>query len=184
MAELAQSTAPRRRPGVELALETWLFRARWLLAPIYLGLAVALAGLTITFGFELWHELGLWLSARPGHVIMGALALIDLSLCANLVLIVMLAGYESFVSSMEIPDGERLNWMGRIDFSGMKMKVMGTVVAISAVAILRSFMQLAEGEAQSERLLAWMIGIHLMFVVSGVLLAVMDVLMAKVAGGH
>ena len=110
------------------------------------------------------------------------LSLIDLSLAGNLLLIVVFSGYENFVSKIDTGDDEdRPAWMGTVDFSGLKMKLIASIVAISAIALLRAFMQLAEGEAIADRTLAWLVGIHLTFVVSGVMLAVMDLVASKVA---
>lgn len=169
--------APRTRPkpAAERLLELWLFRARWLMAPFYVGLSLALAALLVVFAAEAWHELSGLASMKPEQAIMMALSLIDLSLAGNLLLIVIFSGYENFVSKIDTGDDEdRPEWMGVVDFSGLKLKLMASIAAISAIALLRAFMQLAEGEALDERKLAWLVGLHLTFVVSGVLLAVMD----------
>ena len=165
----------RHKPAAERMLELWLFRSRWLMAPFYVGLVLALAALLFVFGVEVWHELSHLTSMKGEDAIMMALSLIDLSLAANLVLIVVFSGYENFVSKIDIGDDEdRPEWLGAIDFSGLKMKLVASIVAISAIALLRAFMQMADGEAINERTLGWMIGTHLTFVVSGVLLALMD----------
>ena len=99
----------------------------------------------------------------------------------TLLLIVILSGYENFVSKIDGAPGEdRPEWMGTLDFTGLKMKLLASIVAISAVALLKSFMALAEAGAQPDTLkLGWMIGLHLTFVVSGVLMALMDGLVGK-----
>jgi len=168
------------KPGVELWLELALFRSRWLMAPFYVGLVLALGGLLVVFAAEVWRELSHVMSMTPEAGVLMALSLIDLSLAGNLLLIVILSGYENFVSRIEAGDPlERPHWMGKVDFSGMKMKLIASIVAISAIALLKAFMRLAEGEAVDDRHLAWLVGIHLTFVVSGVLLALMDLLVSR-----
>jgi uncharacterized protein (TIGR00645 family) len=164
------------KPVIERVLERVLFASRWLLAPFYLGLVLALGGLLVVFGHELLNELtGLARMTAHGAVLM-ALNLIDLSLVANLVVIVMFSGYENFVSRMETADAaDRPGWMGTVDFSGLKMKVIASIVAISAIALLRAFIDLLEpGAAPDAGKLQWLIAIQFTFVLSGVLLAIMD----------
>jgi uncharacterized protein (TIGR00645 family) len=176
--------APRRRPGgkpaFERVLELWLFRSRWLMAPFYVGLVVALAALVVVFFNEAVHELAHVFTMSPEQAILMVLSLIDLSLAGNLMLIVIFSGYENFVSKIDTGDDEdRPAWMGTVDFSGLKMKLIASIVAISAIALLRAFMKLNEGEAIPDRTLGWLVGIHLTFVVSGVLLAVMDLVASQ-----
>jgi uncharacterized protein (TIGR00645 family) len=119
-------------------------------------------------------------SMSPEEAILMALTLIDLSLAGNLLLIVIFSGYENFVSKIDTGDDEdRPGWMGTVDFSGLKLKLVASIVAISAIALLKAFMELAEGQDISDRQLAWLVGIHLVFVISGVLLAAMDWLAAR-----
>lgn len=173
---------PKRRPIVEHFLEHALFRARWLLAPIYVGLVVALAALLVVFCNELIHELSGLLTMTPSKAILMILSLIDLSLAGNLLIIVIFSGYENFVSKIHIgEDEDRPSWMGTVDFSGLKMKLIASIVAISAIALLRAFMELTEGDALDERRLIWLVSIHMTFVVSGVLLAIMDYVASKVS---
>jgi uncharacterized protein (TIGR00645 family) len=106
-------------------LERTLFSSRWLLAPFYLGLVLALVMLLIVFVREIIHEIPLVLSMSPEQGILVALSLIDLSLAANLLLIVIFSGYENFVSKLHAAEGEdRPDWMGTVDFSGLKMKLI------------------------------------------------------------
>ena len=119
------------------------------------------------------------ISTDGSEVIVGVLALIDLSLMANLVLMVIFAGYESFVSRLDV-DGqqERLQWMGQVGFGDLKLKLMASIVAISAIHLLEAFMNV---EHLTDRKLAWLVGIHMAFVTSGVLLALMDRTAVRVA---
>ncbi|HEY3694856.1 TIGR00645 family protein [Phenylobacterium sp.] len=173
-------TTTHRKPAAERVLEATLFHSRWLMAPMYLGLVVALAALVWVFAAEAWRELSHVVAMSPEEAILMVLSLIDLSLAGNLLLIVIFSGYENFVSKIDTGDHEdRPDWMGTVDFSGLKMKLIASIVAISAIALLRAFMRLAEGEAIADRTLTWLVTIHVTFVVSGVLLAVMDWLAGK-----
>ena len=171
---------PQRKPAAERWLEAGLFRARWLMAPFYVGLVVALAALVLVFANEAWHELSHVLTMSPEAAILMVLSLIDLSLAGNLLLIVIFSGYENFVSKIDTGDDEdRPSWMGTVDFSGLKMKLIASIVAISAIALLKAFMKLGEGGAVDTEGLLWLVIIHLTFVVSGVLLALMDWLASR-----
>ena len=170
----------RPKPILERWLETALFRSRWLMAPFYVGLIMALAGLVTVFFNVAWHELRHITTMSPEQAILMALSLIDLSLAGNLLLIVTFSGYENFVSKIDTGDDEdRPSWMGTVDFAGLKLKLIASIVAISGIALLKAFMRLAENEPMSDRNLAWLVGIHLTFVVSGVMLAFMDLLASK-----
>ena len=164
---------------IETVLEQTLFKSRWLLAPFYLGLVISLAMLLAAFVGELVHAIPDALDithADPEKTILAALGMIDLSLAGNLVVIVIFSGYENFVSKMNTENAEdRPGWMGTLDFSGLKMKLIGSIVAISAISLLRAFMQLSEaGSGLDEPRLRWMLFLHLTFVVSGLLFAAMD----------
>ena len=168
-----------QRNLIEKALEETLFKSRWLLAPFYLGLVLSLLGLLSAFLAELSHVLPQILhplQVDPEEVILAALSLIDLSLAGNLVVIVIFSGYENFVSKINTDNAEdRPSWMGTLDFSGLKMKLIGSIVAISAISLLRAFMQLSEaGSVLDEPRLRWMLYLHLTFVFSGLLFAAMD----------
>jgi uncharacterized protein (TIGR00645 family) len=167
----------------ERALERGLFATRWLMAPFYAGMAVALAALLAVFVSELVHEVPHVPQMKGEDAILLALSLIDLSLAANLLLIVMFAGYENFVSKLDVRPEDRPEWMGKIDYAGLKMKLSASIVAISGIALLRSFMEVEEGDVVNAPKLFWMAAIHLVFVVSGVLLALMDWLSSR-SNGH
>ena len=175
---------------IEKWLEAALFGSRWLMAPFYVGLIGALLILLAVFFQEMLHELPLFLSgkAKAEDAILLALSLIDLSLAANLVLIVIFSGYENFVSKINTGDHEdRPTWMGSVDFSGLKMKLIGSIVAISAISLLRAFMELnEEGSVMDEARMRWMLILHMAFVGSGLLFAVMDYIgnRAEKPSGH
>jgi uncharacterized protein (TIGR00645 family) len=147
------------------------------MAPFYVGLVVGLIGVLAVFVQELVHEIPRVVgTGQPDDAVMMALSLIDLSLAGNLLLIVIFSGYENFVSKIDVAQyQDRPEWMGTLDFSGLKLKLIASIVAISAVGLLRAFMALSEQGAQPDSgKLGWMVGMHLTFVVSGVLMAVMD----------
>ncbi len=158
--------------AVERALERGLFASRWLMAPFYLGLVLALVALLFTFVQEIFHVFSNIGSLGTSDVILAALALIDLSLAGNLLLIVIFSGYESFVSKINIDDHEdQFEWKGKVDFAAMKLKLIASIVAISGIHLLKVFMDIKK---YSEKDIMWMVIIHLVFVVSGVMLALMD----------
>ena len=158
-------------------LEQWLERgisqSRWLMAPFYVGLIGSLFVLLYTFIREFFHFVLKVTTATEADVILGVLALIDLSLAANLVLIVVFSGYENFVSKID-PEGhpDWPEWMSKIDFAGLKQKLLASIVAISAIQVLKAFMNIEK--SFNEKTLIWLVAIHLVFVVSGLLLAWTD----------
>lgn len=152
-------------------LERLLFGSRWLLAPFYLGLVGAVVVLLWYFGIEFIHLVHM-LMGGEGSVVVGVLSLVDLVLVANLLMIIIFAGYENFVSKINTGDHEdRPEWMGHVDFSDLKMKLIGSIIAISGIELLKAFVNV--GNLDPEQL-AWKVGIHLTFVTSGVMFAVMD----------
>ena len=162
---------------VERALENLLFASRWLMAPFYLGLIVSLAVLMVKFVQELIHYAEDFWFAKETDVILGALTLVDLSLAGNLLVMVIFAGYENFVSKIDLGDHpDRPDWLGKIDFSAMKLKLIASIVAISGIHLLKRFMTIEEVSKDD---LGWLVGIHMAFVVSGVLLALMDWITAR-----
>jgi uncharacterized protein (TIGR00645 family) len=157
---------------IERTLERLIFASRWIMAPFYLGLVMALAMLLVKFVQELFHVAPAVFTMSESAVILAILTLIDLSLAGNLLLMVIFAGYENFVSKIDTGDHEdRPDWMGKVDFSGLKLKLIASIVAISGIQLLRSFMDV---QNTTDRDLKWMLIIHITFVVSGVLLALMD----------
>ena len=169
---------------VEKSLETVLFRSRWLLAPFYVGLVLTLAMLLITFVKDMFDILPNMFNLDADTVILQVLTLIDLSLAGNLVIIVVFSGYENFVSKIDTAsDEDRPSWMGTLDFSGLKMKLIGSIVAISVISLLRAFMTVLETHAPFDSTkLFWLIMLHLTFLASGVFFALMDWIATITAG--
>ena len=150
------------------------------MAPFYLGLVVALAVLLVVFFNEAVHEFQHALSMTPEGAILMVLSLIDLSLAGNLLLIVIFSGYENFVSKLDLEgETDRPPWMGTVDFSGLKMKLIASIVAISGIQLLKSFMNIGRPDPMDENALMWAVVIHLAFVTSGVMLAIMDWITAR-----
>ena len=165
------------KSAAERGFERAIFMSRWLLAPFYLGLSLSLAVLLYDFVRRTIHLVEHLQIVDHDAIIIGILGLIDLSLMANLVLMVMFAGYESFVGKLHVDNHtDRLDWMGQIGFGDLKLKLMTSIVAISAIRLLEAFMDI---ENMNNRELAWTVGIHVTFVISGLLLALMERLMHK-----
>ena len=163
----------------EALLERALFGSRWILAPFYVGLVLSMAALLVQFGRELVHLFG-HLTAEPAaggtlsseaQTTIYVLSLIDIVLMANLVLMVVLSGYENSVSRLNVTSEDRPSWLGKLDASGLKQKVFNSIVAISAIQLLRVFLQ--AGQASEKELWA-SAAIHMVFVVSALCLALSD----------
>lgn len=141
------------------SLEKLLFASRWLLAPFYLALLIALAALALKTAQHLFHILPHLLEASEQEVLVEVLNLADLSFVGSLVVLVIFSGYGNFVSRFEAV-GTWPEWMARIDFDGLKLKLMSSIVAISAIQLLRAFMDIKN---TSDRELYWFAGIHVIF---------------------
>jgi uncharacterized protein (TIGR00645 family) len=166
---------------LEDILEKVLFASRWALAPFYLGLAFAIFILLIKFVAEFAHLALIAFTAKESDIILGVLTLVDLSLMGSLLIIVIFSGYENFVSKIDHTGHKDWpEWMGTIDFSGLKLKLLSSIVAISGVQLLKQFMAITTVTPESERTLYWLVIIHITFVVSSVLLALSD----RISGGH
>lgn len=163
----------------ELFLERFMFNSRWLLVPIYVGLVLTIGLLLVKFFKEFFHLVPEVLFGTSGTAtVVGVLALVDVALVANLLIIIILAGYENFVSRIDLrDDAERPQWMGKVDFSDLKIKLIGSIVAISGIELLGLFVRV--GEVSREEI-QWKVIIHVTLVLSGVLFALMD----RIGGKH
>jgi uncharacterized protein (TIGR00645 family) len=167
---------------IENRMEAGIFGSRWLLAPSYLGLIVSLLLLMFSFMKELIEFIPLLPTAKSGTVITTVLALVDNVMVANLVLLIIFAGYENFISKIDTNDHEdRPDWMGFVTFSDLKIKLMGTIVAISGIDLLKTFINV---DHHTDAEIGWRLMLHLSFVVSGVLFALMDRLAAHSHSNH
>ena len=160
---------------LEQSLEKIIFAGRWLLAPLYIGLLLALLPILYRFFHAFWHMMTHIQGSTTGEVTLQVLELLDTVLLGNLIIIVLFAGYENFVSKITVAEGakDRPHWMGHVDYSGLKIKLIGSLVAISVIELLKDFMKEGTFDANPE---GWRIGIHMTFVVSGVLFALMDMM--------
>ncbi len=165
--------------ALELLIERFIFNSRWLLVPLYLGLVLTLLLLLVKFFQEFFHLVPLVLGNHGGTATtVGVLSLIDVALVANLLVIIIFAGYENFVSRIDVSEhAERPSWMGKVDFSDLKIKLIGSIVAISGIELLRLFVKV--GEIPQDVML-WKVVIHVTLVLSGVLFALMD----RIGGKH
>lgn len=166
---------------IEHLLEVMIFRSRWLLAPMYLGLVGGLIMLLVKFGQEFLHTIVHLLDASEQEVVLSLLALVDITLVANLLIMVIFSGYENFVSKIDVANSvDRPEWMGKVDYSGLKLKLIGSIVAISAIDLLKAFVHQSTGTVHlNNEQMAWMVGIHFTFIISGVLFAIMDYIAEK-----
>jgi uncharacterized protein (TIGR00645 family) len=146
---------------IERGLERVLFASRWLAAPIYVGLVFCLIMLLVVFVRYLF-----WIGAQIftlslHQAAVAVLAFIDLALIANLLLIVIFVGYESVVSRLDVEHDDRPSWIGEVGYSGLKIKLLSSLVAITAIDLLKAFMELQSGEGLPLEELRWLVGIHL-----------------------
>jgi uncharacterized protein (TIGR00645 family) len=158
---------------IERAVETIIYNSRWLVVPFLLGLIVGLAALVYKFVIKLAEFVMQMPTAAPADVIVGLLTLVDLTLTANLIVIVICSSYENFVA--RINPAEHPDWpegLIRIGFSGLKQKLLGSIVAIAAVNVLEWFMDI-ERQVDNTKL-AWLVGILLVFAVAMLILAIAD----------
>lgn len=150
-----------------------LYAARWILAPIYLGLSLAVLLLGIKFFQELVHVAPKILLIAEADLVLVVLSLIDLALVGGLLVMVMLSSYESFVSSLDsaAEEGVRLGWLGKMDYTSLKNKVASSIVAISSIHLLKIFMNTSS--TPNDKMM-WYVIIHLTFVVSAVGMGLLD----------
>ena len=158
---------------IERGIEGVLFNSRWLMAPFYLGLAVSLAVLLYKFFLMLWEFILHSPKADEADIILGVLGLIDVTLTGNLILIVIFSGYENFVSKIDSGGHPSWpEWITKVDFAGLKQKLLASIVAISAIKVLEAFMYI--DSSFDPRKMAWLVAVHLVFVISTLVLALSD----------
>ena len=157
---------------LERTIEKLLFASRWILAPVYLGMSIALIVLGIKFFQEAWHVMSHVLTMEEADLVLTLLAMIDLVLVGSLIVMVMFSGYENFVSRIDIAgEGDKLGWLGKLDAGTLKLKVAASIVAISSIHLLRAFM--GAQNIPNDKLM-WYVIIHLTFVISAVMMGVLD----------
>lgn len=157
---------------MERFLENAMYASRWLLAPIYFGLSLALLALALKFFQEVFHILPSVFAMAEADLILVLLSLIDMALVGGLLVMVMISGYENFVSQLDIREGtEKLSWLGKMDSSSLKMKVAASIVAISSIHLLKVFM---DAKNIPDNKLLWYVILHLTFVGSAFAMGYLD----------
>jgi uncharacterized protein (TIGR00645 family) len=182
MSDSAPSSTEAGR--LELGIERVIVASRWLQLPLYLGLVFVLGVVVVKFPFKLWELLRQALVVDEGDLVLGVLSLVDLILVANLVVMVIISGYENFVSRIDAATSmERLAWFGKLDHGSLKIKLATSIVAISSIHLLQRFLEVLT--VANEKLYVLMV-MHMTFVVSALLLTVIDRLSAgkKTDDGH
>jgi uncharacterized protein (TIGR00645 family) len=161
---------------LEEVTEKALFASRWILAPIFLGLSLALIALGFKFFQQAWHIFGDLIDMSESNLVLTVLAMIDIVLVGSLIIMVMFSGYENFVSTIDSKGTDSLSWLGKLDAGTLKLKVAASIVAISSIHLLRIFMQIGDMKEQtySNNQVMWYVIVHMTFVVSAVLLGVLD----------
>ena len=161
--------------------EVIIFGSRWLVVPFLFGLIAGLAVLIFKFGLKLFDFVQQIGTAESTDVIVSILGLVDLTLTANLIVIVICSSYENFVAPIDY--AEHPNWppgLVRLGFSGLKQKLLGSIVAIAAVNALEWFADI-ERHADSVKL-GWVVAIMLSFAVAMLVLAIADRISAETKG--
>jgi uncharacterized protein (TIGR00645 family) len=162
---------------MERLIEKLIYRSRWVLAPIYMGLSLAVVALTVKFFQELSHLLlDIWV-LKEAEMILIVLSLVDISMVGGLLIMVMMSGYENFVSRLDVDEGEeKLGWLGTMDSSSLKAKIAASIVAISSIHLLKMFMEVQNIDNTK---LMWYVVIHMTFVVSAFLMGYLDTKVKK-----
>lgn len=162
---------------MEKFFEQLLYRSRWILAPIYLGLSAALVALGIKFFQEVVHLILHILELSEAEMVLVVLSLIDMAMVGGLIVMVMMSGYENFVSKLDVgEDDEKLGWLGTMDSSSLKAKIAASIVAISSIHLLKVFMNTENTENDK---IMWYVLLHVTFVVSAFAMGALDILAAR-----
>jgi uncharacterized protein (TIGR00645 family) len=164
--------------------ERLIFASRWILAPMYFCLVAALVIIAAKFGQEFWHLIEHFQKLNTQLMVIAVLELVDVVLVGNLLLMIIFSGYENFVSKIDAAQShvDRPSWMGRIGYSGLKQKIIGSIVAISSIELLKIFIDFGSLDhvptSQEEQFMKWklicMASLHGIFVVSGLIFAVTE----------
>ncbi len=162
---------------MERLIEKALYASRWLLAPIYLGLSIALLLLGFKFFEELLHVVPVLITISEADLVLKILQFVDIALVGGLLVMVMFSGYENFVSSIDIgAEEEKLGWLGKLDSGSLKQKVAASIVAISSIHLLQAFLNVNNFDNEK---LKWLVIIHMTFVLSALGMVIMDRMSTK-----
>ncbi|MFZ5722511.1 MAG: TIGR00645 family protein [Pseudomonadota bacterium] len=165
-----------KNPAPHIA--SFIFLSRWLQAPLYLGLIVAQGVYVIKFGEELWHLVHDLDTLSHTDILLMVLGLIDVVMIANLLIMVILGGYEIFVSKLRIDEHpDQPDWLHHVDAGMLKVKLAMSLIGISSIHLLRSFIDAGN---LTEHQLKWEVIIHCVLVGSAVFLAVTDRIMMSI----
>lgn len=157
---------------MEKTIERLMYQSRWLLAPIYLGLSIALIALGIKFFQECIHLMIHIFTSTESDMVLAILSMVDMAMVGGLVVMVMLSGYENFVSQIDVKAGdEKLAWLGKMDASSLKMKIAASIVAISSIHLLKMFMDIPNISSEH---MTWYVIIHMVFVASAFAMGYLD----------
>lgn len=157
---------------MERLIETLIYRSRWLLAPVYLGLSLAIVALGANFFVKSFKLVANCLVLSETEIILVVLSLIDMAMVAGLLIMVMFSGYENFVSTLNMREGEeKLSWLGKMDSSSLKAKIAASIVAISSIHLLKIFMDVKE--ITNDKIM-WSVLMHLTFVASAFAMGWLD----------
>jgi uncharacterized protein (TIGR00645 family) len=163
--------------AIEKLIERIIVASRWVMAPFYLGLVLVTIVVFFKFAQELVHFVGHASTLSEEETVTGALGVVDLALLGSLILIVIFSGYENFVSKIDGTGHDTWpEWMTKVDFTGLKLKLLGSIVLISGIQVLKAFMSI---EKLSDRELFWLVTVHMIFVLSSALLAFTDWLQSR-----
>jgi len=161
--------------SLELIVERIILSSRWLLVVFYIGLALSLAVYAVSFGYKFLKVAGGVFVLDEGEMILAMLGLIDAALVASLIVMVMISGYENFVSRFDESEDD-VSFIGKLDAGSLKIKVASSIVAISSIHLLQVFLN---AEQYTDSKIMWLTAIHLAFVVSAVMLGFLEQLMKK-----
>ena len=174
------STTPAKK--LEVFIERIVMGSRWLQAPLYIGLVAVLGVVVVKFPFKIWELMRKAISGEEADLVLAVLSLVDLIMVANLVVMVIISGYENFVSHIDVDESrDRLAWFGKLDAGSLKIKLASSIVAISSIHLLKAFLDAAEIANDK---LVMLVVIHMTFIVSALMLAYLDNMLGhKTAGG-
>jgi len=165
-------SVPSQASAVERGVERLILASRWLQVPLYLGLILALALFVLKFFQQLWHMTESFWTLEESQMVLVVLSLMDIVMVANLLIMVVISGYENFVSRIDaVPGAETLSWFGKLDHGTIKIKLASSIVAISSIHLLKAFL---DAEKIANDKLLWLVVIHLTFVLSALLMAYLD----------
>jgi uncharacterized protein (TIGR00645 family) len=164
---------PDHSGHLEIFVEKLIFRSRWILAIFYLILVATLGLVAIKFIKEFAHFASIFWNASEAEFVTGVLEIVDKTLLGNLLILIIFSGYENFVSIIGAArsSADRPKWMGGVDFASLKLKLIGSIIALSGINLLAAFLEI---QTTNKENLGWMVGIHLTFVVTALMFALSE----------